>query len=186
MCSSDLDFASHRMQWFSYLSWAYEESGNWSALIALEGLPIAVPKEDDRQWVIYRFARAHEEVGNPARALELFDSAFPAVVHPWQRVARGRMLLASERHDEAVLEARRALASTSTDDLLLTIDAFHVIAKALSTSDRERALAHAGIAVAMRQRKGYGTDAKLRETFARLGVSDVPPADEAKIGRAHV
>ena len=26
------DFASHRMQWFSYLSWAYEESGNWSEI----------------------------------------------------------------------------------------------------------------------------------------------------------
>lgn len=175
------DFASPRMAWLSHATWAWTELEDWPALLRLESQRIAVPSEDDAQWVRYRYALAHENTGNVERALQLFDIAFPAATAAWQRVARARMLSSLGRSDEAVLEARRALAVTKADDLLMTIDAFHVLARALATSDRPRAVAHASIALAVRQQKGYGLDAKLRRTCGVLDISDLAAAEPATI-----
>ena len=175
------DFASPRMAWLSYATGAWADLKDWQSLLHLEAQAIPIPKQRDREWVIYRFALAHENTGDPEGALRLFEMAFPTISAPWQRVAKARMLLASGRTDDAVLEARRALASTKRDDLLLTIDAFHVIARTLAGSDRSRAVAHAAIAVAVRQEKGYGPDAKVRQTLAALGVTELETADHAMI-----
>jgi cold shock CspA family protein len=174
-------FASPRMAWLSNATGAWADLKDWQSLLHLEAQAVPIPQQRDREWVIYRFALAHEKTGDPQGALRLFEMAFPAISAPWQRVAKARMLLAAGRADDAVLEARRALASTKRDDLLLTIDAFHVVARTLAGSDRSRAVAHAAIAVAVRQEKGYGPDAKLRETLAALDVTELEAADRAAI-----
>lgn len=175
------DFSSHRMAWMSLASWAWTELEDWTAILRLEKQGTAIPNEDDGKWVRYRFALAHENTADAEGALQWFDTAFPTVSAAWQRVARARMLLALGRKDEAVEEARRALAVTGDDDLLMTIDAFHVLAHALATIDRPRAVAHAAIALAVRQQRGFGPDAKVRSTCELLGISDIPAAEPSAI-----
>jgi len=175
------DFASPRMAWLSYATGAWADLKDWQSLLHLEEQAVPIPKQRDREWVIYRFALAHENTGDPQGALRLLEMAFPTISAPWQRVAKARMLSAAGRTDDAVLEARRALASTRRDDLLLTIDAFHVVARNLAGSDRSRAVAHAAIALAVRQERGYGSDAKLRQTLVTLGVTELEAAGHATI-----
>lgn len=171
------DFPSARMEWLFHATSALTEQRDWTSLLELESKELLPGGEEEQaQWVRYRFALAHEGRGDHAGALAVFDQQFRTMDSPWKRVVRARLLQGLGRVEEAVEEARRALADTKDADLLLSIDALHVVARVLAGPDRERAVAHAAIATAIREEKGYLPDTKMRATLAALGVPSVAPA----------
>ena len=179
------EFPSPRASWLSSVTKAMVETERWDGLLKLETESSAlVDPKDGGEWIWYRFSLAHQHTGDMTGALRLFDKAFPQPAQQWQLVARARLLSATERDDEALDHARRALSgSNGAEDLVKLHDALHLIARLLARSEPDRALAHAAIVSAAREAMGFKEDDKLRETIAILGVSSVPPADSTTMAQ---